>query len=209
MRAPLVERSGRLDGPPAGTRRVLRPAVFIDKDGTLVENVPYNVDPARLRFMPQAGRVLRRLADAGFALVVVSNQSGIARGLFTAADLLRLEAALRLRLLEAHGVDLDAMLSCPHLPDARGAPACACRKPAPGLLLQAAALLALDLRRSWMIGDTLDDVEAGHRAGCRALLFDSGGETLWRAGPLREPQQRVTHWSTAGALILADARGWR
>ena len=209
MNVQHVEHSSRPERPPASRRTTWRPAVFLDKDGTLVENLPYNVDPARLRFMPQAGPVLRQLAAAGFALVLVSNQSGLARGYFTADDLSRLEAALRQRLLDQHGVHLDAVRWCPHAPDAEGAPRCPCRKPAPGLLLQAAQALALDLRRSWMIGDTLDDVEAGHRAGCRALLFDSGGETLWRPGPLREPQQRVKHWATAGALILADARGWR
>jgi len=178
-----------------------RPALFIDKDGTLVENVPYNVDPARLRLMPGAGAVLARLAGAGFALVLVTNQSGIARGLFSHADFARLEQALRRQLLDASGVRLDGVLLCPHLPALDGHPACHCRKPAPGLLVRAAAQLQLDLARSWMIGDTLDDVEAGHRAGCRSLLFDSGGETQWRREPLRMPEHQVRHWAEVEALV--------
>ena len=184
-------------------RRPWAPALFLDKDGTLVEDVPYNVDPDRLQFMPGAGAALARLAAAGFALVMITNQSGIGRGLFTRAAFDRLEQALRHRLRESDGVELDSVLLCPHLPDAGGDPACHCRKPAAGLLLQAATLLKLDLTRSWMVGDTLDDVEAGHRAGCRSLLFDSGGETEWRMSPLREPEHRVRQWSELAALLLA------
>ncbi len=189
--------------PPLPHRRapLRRPALFIDKDGTLVENVPYNVDPAHLRLMPGAGAVLARLAAAGFALVLITNQSGLARGLFTYADFARLEQALRQLLLSSSGVSLDGVLLCPHLPALDGHPACSCRKPAPGLLVRAAWLLKLDLARSWMIGDTLDDVEAGHRAGCRSLLFDSGGETLWRLDALRKPEHRVRNWAEVEPLI--------
>jgi len=188
------------------SRRPWAPALFLDKDGTLVEDVPYNVDPAQLRFLPGAGAALARLAAAGFALVMITNQSGIGRGLFTRAAFERLEQALRQRLREAHGVELDGVLLCPHLPDASGDPACHCRKPAAGLLLQAATLLKLDLTRSWMVGDTLDDVEAGHRAGCRSLLLDSGGETVWRMSPLREPEYRIRHWSELEAVLLTPER---
>ncbi|MBB2487640.1 HAD-IIIA family hydrolase [Mitsuaria sp. WAJ17] len=185
------------------SRRPWAPALFLDKDGTLVEDVPYNVDPAQLRFKPGAGGALARLAAAGFALVVITNQSGIGRGLFTRAAFDGLEQALRQRLRESDGVELDGLLLCPHLPDSVGAPACRCRKPAAGLLLQAATLLKLDLTRSWMVGDTLDDVEAGHRAGCRSLLLDNGGETVWRMSPLREPDHRIRQWSELEALLLA------
>lgn len=187
-------------------RRPWAPALFLDKDGTLVEDVPYNVDPAQLRFMPGAGATLARLAAAGFALVMITNQSGIGRGLFTRAAFDRLEQALRQRLRESDSVELDDVLLCPHPPDAMGDPACHCRKPAAGLLLQAATQLKLDLTRSWMVGDTLDDVEAGHRAGCRSLLFDSGGETVWRMSPLREPDHRIRHWSELERLLLAQGR---
>lgn len=180
----------------------MRSAVFIDKDGTLVRDVPYNVDPARLAFQPGACAALAQLAEAGFALVVVTNQSGLARGRFTAAQFEQLRAALCERLLE-HGVVLDAFMVCPHAPGADGAPTCACRKPAPGLFLEAARRCRIDLKRSWMVGDILDDVEAGHRAGCRSVLFDSGGETRWLRGPGRTPDARVTTWPEVTRLILA------
>lgn len=161
-------------------------AVFIDKDGTLVEDVPFNVDPALLRFTPGALAALRLLAGAGFVLVVVSNQAGIALGRFDRAALRRLQLALARRLDDA-GIALGGFYICPHAPDADGAPACACRKPAPGMLLAAMATLHLDAAQCWMVGDILDDVEAGHRAGCRSALLDAGNETVWRRGPGRTP----------------------
>lgn len=173
----------------------LRPAVFVDKDGTLVDDVPYNVDPALLRFKPGAPAALAALAAAGYALLIASNQSGLARGFFTRAQFAQLQAALEQRLRDEAGVELLEVLVCPHAPGDDGAPMCLCRKPAPGLLTRAARRHGLDLSRSWMVGDTLDDVEAGHRAGCRSLLFDSGGETLWRPSPLRVPEARATDWS--------------
>lgn len=180
----------------------MRPAVFIDKDGTLLRDVPFNVDPARLSFQPGAAAALSALAQAGFALVVVTNQAGLASGRFSAAQFSRLRLALVQRLRE-QGVRLDAFIVCPHAPGADGAPACACRKPAPGLFFSAARRRGIDLAASWMVGDILDDVEAGHRAGCRSLLFDSGGETLWRAGPGRSPEARVTAWSEVVRFIRA------
>jgi histidinol-phosphate phosphatase family protein len=177
----------------------LRPAVFLDKDGTLVENVPYNVDPERLRFTRGAPAALQRLQRAGYALVVVSNQSGVARGLFDAAALDALLAALKQRLRDEAGVELTDVLVCPHAPDA----GCACRKPSPGLIEAAARKHALDLGRSWMVGDILDDVEAGRRAGCRTVLIEPGGETLWRRSPWRIPHHRCADLSQAAQHVLA------
>lgn len=187
----------------------LRPAVFIDKDGTLVENVPWNVDPARLRFHPGALPSLAALAACGYALAIVTNQSGIAEGRFTEAGFERLRRALETRLRREAEVRLVAFEHCPHAPAPDGAPACACRKPAPGMLLRAAQAHRLDLARSWMVGDTLDDVEAGHRAGARSILLDTQGETLWRRGPGREPDALVTDWDEVVHTILAapDAAG--
>jgi histidinol-phosphate phosphatase family protein len=185
---------------PAGP---LRPCLFIDKDGTLIENVPYNVDPAKLRFMPGAGEALARLARAGLALVIVTNQSGLARGYFTRAQFAQLQDALLKRLRDEAGVVIDDVMLCPHEPDAQGRPACLCRKPAPGMLISAARRHGLDLTRSWMVGDTLDDVEAGRRAGARGLLFDSGGETVWRRSPLRAPDAVFTDWAALAAHVLA------
>lgn len=183
-----------------------RPAVFIDKDGTLVEDVPFNADPARLRFMPAACESLALLAAHGFALVVVTNQSGLALGRFTAQQFGRLQNVLQQRLRDEAGVTLDGFAWCPHAPGPEGEPACPCRKPAPGLLLEAARAHGLDLEQSWMVGDTLDDVEAGRRAGCRALLLDVGGETVWRRAPLRVPHGRCTHWGELARRILGAPR---
>ena len=179
--------------------RPLRPCLFIDKDGTLVENVPYNVDPARLRFMPGAGEALARLQRAGLALVIVTNQSGLALGRFTRAQFVQLQQALLHKLQQEFDVVIDGVEVCPHAPGADGHPACLCRKPAPGLLISAAQHHALDLARSWMVGDTLDDVEAGHRAGSQGLFFDSGDETVWQRSPLREPDASFRDW-----LALAE-----
>ncbi len=180
----------------------LRPAVFIDKDGTLVENVPYNVDPAKLKFMPGAFEALAALSWAGFALVVVSNQSGIGRNIFTRGEFVRLQQVLEQRLLDEAGVRLDDFLVCPHAPDGDERPACTCRKPAPGLLLAAAREHGIDLPSSWIVGDKLDDVEAGRRAGCFSALLDSGGETAWRRSPLRRPDIHCFGWTEVLAAVL-------
>jgi D-glycero-D-manno-heptose 1,7-bisphosphate phosphatase len=168
----------------------MRRAIFLDKDGTLVENVPYNVDPARIRLAPRAGEALRLWHQLGYALVVVTNQSGIALGYFEQSALAGVEAKLR-ELLAAERVPLAGFYHCPHHEQgvvATYAHPCDCRKPQPGMLRCAASELNLDLRQSWMIGDILHDVEAGHRAGCRAVLVDNGGETEWnRDDPLRQP----------------------
>lgn len=182
------------------------PAVFVDKDGTLVEDIPYNVDPARLAFKPGAPQALAALAAQGFMIVVVTNQSGIARGYFTRAQLAALRDALARRLAKEAGVHLAGFQFCPHAPDAWGLPICGCRKPRPGLLLEARWLYGIDLGRSWMVGDTLDDIEAGRRAGCRTLLYDTGGETVWRDTPLRRPLHRTADWAEVARIVLAHAQ---
>jgi D-glycero-D-manno-heptose 1,7-bisphosphate phosphatase len=165
-----------------------RPALFLDRDGTLVEPYHYPSHPEHLRLYPTVGPELRRLQQAGFCLVVVTNQAGLARGYFSDADLQRLHVHL-VGALARWGVRLDAIYHCPHHPDG-AVPAlavrCACRKPRPGMLLQAAADLDVDLRRSWLVGDILDDVEAGARAGCQTVLVDLTTEQR-PAHPLRWP----------------------
>jgi histidinol-phosphate phosphatase family protein len=184
-----------------------RAAIFLDKDGTLVENVPYNVDPAHVRLLPGVLPGLRRLTHAGFALVVVSNQAGVALGRFPRSALDRLAHCLD-DLMHDAGVTILDYLWCTHHPDgtdAAHAVACACRKPQPGLLTAAARRHALALHASWMIGDILDDVEAGRRAGCRAVLVDRGGETEWRRGPLRTPDAIVPRFDHAADFVLQAA----
>lgn len=180
-----------------------QPAVFLDKDGTLVENVPYNVDPARIRLMPGAAEGVAALHAAGFVLVVVSNQPGVGLGLFDAAALEPVRLRLR-DLLERAGARLAGFYFCPHAAGPGGRPACGCRKPAPGLLLRAARDLHLDLASSWMVGDILDDVEAGRAAGCRAVLLDNGGETEWRLSPSRTPHASVPDLKAAVDVISAS-----
>jgi HAD superfamily hydrolase (TIGR01662 family) len=174
------------------TARPLSRAVFIDKDGTLVEDVPHNVDPAHLRIREDAGGALFSLQRAGYRLILVTNQPGI--------------SAL-LERLATFGVVLDGIYHCPHHPSVSdGARACDCRKPLPGLLQRAAQVHGIDLASSWMIGDILDDVEAGRRAGCRTILLDVGSETEWVDGPLRRPDHIAHTLRDAADHILADRR---
>ena len=179
-----------------------RAAIFIDKDGTLVVDEPYNVDPERVRLTPHAIEGLRLLASLGYLLVLITNQPGIAMGRFDWDALYRLRQGLQ-RLLASHGVWLAGFYACPHAPSPEGDPDCACRKPEPGLFEQAARDLRIDLDASWMVGDILDDVEAGHRAGCRAVLLDVGNETVWRDGPGRTPDLRAADLLDAARQIAA------
>ena len=181
-----------------------RPAVFIAKDGTLLVPDPDEPDPALLRFTDHAIEGLRLLRDAGFALVVVTHQPGIAQQRFTRQAFARVESALVARLA-GEGIPLDGFHLCPHAAELRPGGACLCRKPAPGLLRQAAIAHRLNLPDSWMVGDVLDDVEAGHRAGCRSVLVDGGHETAWRQSPLRVPDHRCADLRDAARFILAAA----
>jgi histidinol-phosphate phosphatase family protein len=164
-------------------------AIFLDKDGTLLEDVPYNVDPDAMKLAPGAREALAIFADVGALIFVISNQCGVARGRFEIGALDDVEARLH-ELVASCGATLSGVYWCPHDTQGSVAPynrACDCRKPAPGMLLSAAREHDLALDRSWFIGDILDDVEAGRRAGCRTVLIDNGNETVWRRGPLREP----------------------
>jgi D-glycero-D-manno-heptose 1,7-bisphosphate phosphatase len=187
--------------------RGVRPAVFLDKDGTLIVNVPYNADPALVRFTPGALDGVQRLHAAGWPIVIVTNQSGLATGRFDLAQYRQLQRAVRDRLRDEAGVELTGWYTCPH---ARAdPPACACRKPQAGLLRQAAGEHGLDLARSWMVGDILDDVEAGRRAGCRTVLLDVGHESEWRHAPEREPHHRCADLREVADVILADGAAAR
>ncbi|MEC8494231.1 MAG: D-glycero-beta-D-manno-heptose 1,7-bisphosphate 7-phosphatase [Planctomycetota bacterium] len=153
-----------------------RPAVFLDRDGTLNVEVDYLADPARFELLPGAAEGLARLAAAGFALVVVTNQSGVARGLLDEDVLARIHDRMAADLA-AHGVTLDLVLYCPHHPtEGSGAHRadCSCRKPRPGMLLEAAGRLELDLHASWCIGDSLRDLEAAAAVGARGVLVRTG-----------------------------------
>lgn len=176
----------------------VRAAIFIDKDGTLIENVPYNVDPHKIALAPGAGPALRRLQDMGFVLIVVTNQPGVARGLIAEDALPGVNARLDALLLP-HGVRLTGFRYCPHDHETR----CTCRKPMPGMLLDAAREHGITLSESWMIGDILDDVEAGKRAGCRSVLIDNGNETEWVMSTWRVPDVRVSDLHAAALRIAS------
>lgn len=182
-----------------------RKAVFLDKDGTLIENVPYNVDPERITLLPGTIEGLQLMHAAGYDLVVITNQSGVARGYFTEEQLEAVETHLR-ETFARHDLPLQGFYYCPHHPDGvvpQYAVTCDCRKPAPGMLLQAARELAIDPSRSWYIGDILNDVEAGRRAGIRTILMDSGGETEWELTPDRLPHHVAGSLAEAGRIIAA------
>lgn len=151
--------------------RALRPAAFLDRDGTLIEEREYLADPAAVALLPGAVAGLRALRDRGYALVVVTNQSGIARGLFTEAEFLRVQARVEV-LLAAEGVRLDGVYFCPHHPE-HGGP-CECRKPGLGLYRRAAGELGLDLGGSLFVGDRGTDVEPARALGGRGVLVRTG-----------------------------------
>lgn len=183
-------------------------AIFLDKDGTLINDVPYNVDPSLIRLAAGATEGLRRLHASGFRLIVISNQSGIARGFFSEEAMTGVHDRIR-QLLAELGVPLTGFYYCPHHPSgtvARYAVACDCRKPQPGLILQAARAHGIALADSWFIGDILDDVEAGRRAGCRTLMIDAGHETLWERSPMRWPDLQAGDLAEAARLIAPAAR---
>ncbi len=181
-------------------------AVFFDKDGTLVQNLPYNVNPDRIRLAPKAAKALRLLHQSGYRLVVASNQSGVARGYFKEDALKAVEERLRALLKEEAGAPLEGFYYCPHHPEGlvpEYTIACHCRKPEPGMLLKAAYELDIDLTQSWMVGDILNDVEAGNRAGCRTILIDNGNETEWALSSYdRQPDFIVTDLLEAARAIL-------
>lgn len=180
------------------------PAILLDRDGTLVEPRHYPRSRAELVLYPGLGPGLRRLQAAGWKLALITNQSGVARGLLSEDDLADMHAYLADELA-AMDVRLDGVFYCPHHPDGTRAPfniTCGCRKPRPGMLREAARALDLDLGRSWFVGDILDDVEAGNRAGCHTILVDIGSESA-PTSALRTPTAVAR--STAHALEIVAA----
>jgi mannose-1-phosphate guanylyltransferase len=153
-----------------------RKAVFLDRDGTVIEHVRYLASPGDVRLLPGAAEALVRLRASGYATVLITNQSAIARGVITAADLYEIHEEM-CRQLAQEGAVLDAIYHCPVAPqgDDRTQVEHPDRKPGPGMLIKAANELSLDLAQSWMIGDMISDVLAGQNAGCRgSLLVESG-----------------------------------
>jgi histidinol-phosphate phosphatase family protein len=153
-----------------------RPAVFLDRDGTLNENLAYLTRPEEMRLLPGVGAALNDLRAAGFVCVVVTNQSAVGRGMMSETDLERIHEEMT-RQLAAVGATLDAIYAATSLVDHPD------RKPAPGMLLRAAADLGLDLANSWMIGDSARDILAGQRAGCKGCVLVRTGHPLDEKAP--------------------------
>jgi histidinol-phosphate phosphatase family protein len=180
--------------------------VFLDKDGTLIDDVPYNVDPGRIRLAPGVLGGLSKLHAAGYRFIVVTNQSGVARGYFPESALIEVESRLR-ELLAQGGVPLERFYYCPHHPDGivlDYAVDCSCRKPAPGLVLRASEEWNVDLRHAWLVGDILNDVECGRRAGVRTILIDNGNETEWMLSPQRQPHFTAANLLEAARIMLEE-----
>lgn len=181
-----------------------RPAVFLDRDGTIIEQVHYLSDPDKVRLLPDAGPSLRRLRDAGYALVAITNQSAIGRGWITVEQYDRVNDEM-IRQLDAEGVTLDGIYYCPEAPSGedRTAVTHGDRKPGPGMLIRAARDLGLDLSRSWMVGDMISDVLAGINAGCRGSFLVETGKKMTEDEALAVPGLTVLpHLSSAADVIL-------
>lgn len=152
-------------------------AVFLDRDGVLIEDVDLLTSPDEIRVLGGVPQALRSLEQAGFRLIVISNQTVVARGLATEEDVCAMNAEVERHLIEAGGPRLDGFYFCPHHPKATllvYRVACECRKPRPGLLVQAAREHDLDLTTSFVVGDRITDILAGASVGCRTVLVQTG-----------------------------------
>lgn len=174
-------------------------AVFIDKDGTLIKDVPYNVDLRLIEFEDYVFESLRRIQKQGYYLIIISNQPGIALGYFNETELEKVAKKIEKGLLE-QSVALNGFYYCPHSAESQ----CMCRKPRPGLLFKAAKDMQIDLSASWMIGDILHDVEAGKRSGAKTILLDRGNETEWLYNECRKPDFLVKNFKEATDVILTN-----
>lgn len=172
-----------------------RAAVFLDRDGTICEEAGYLNHESRFRMFPFAAGAIRRLNEAGLPVIVVSNQSGVARGYFP-ESLVHSVNELMVKQLESAGARIDGVYYCPH----SGADGCECRKPKPGMLRRAAVEHSLDLRRSFIVGDRYGDVELANRAGARGILVRTGygeGELAWHSAK----------WPAPPSFVAADLSG--
>lgn len=179
-------------------------AIFIDKDGTLIKDVPYNVNPALIKLENDVGPALKVLQQEGFKLFIISNQSGVARGYFKEDDLNAVSEKIN-EILSSYHVDIAGFYYCPHHPEGvieKYAIECDCRKPKAGLIIKASEENAIDVSGSWMIGDILNDVEAGNKAGCKTILIDNGNETEWIINAQRQPTYMVKNFKEAAEIIL-------
>ena len=174
-------------------------AVFVDRDGTICFDRHYLADPDGLELIPTVAEGIWKLNEAHIPVIVVTNQSGIARGKFDEKRLGEIHARLR-EMLAAEGAHLDDIFFCPHMPDA----GCMCRKPAPGMLLDAAAKHGIDLKRSFVIGDRMMDIELAHKVGAKAVLVVEPGDQYDVGSEKKRSKERPDGETST----LADAVDW-
>lgn len=175
---------------------IRRRAVFLDRDGTLIEEVDFLSKVEDLRFFPFTESAVARLKERGFLVIVVTNQSGVARGLFSEDAVGEIHESIQ----EHVGGKIDAFFHCPHMPDA----GCECRKPATGMIERARDLFDIEMEGSWMVGDKALDVMTGHNAGLRTALVETGyGAEHVRSLP-KSPDVVASDLDKAVEAILKD-----
>ena len=177
-----------------------RPLILLDRDGTINAEVDYLSRPEQLQLLPGACTGLRRLAQAGFSLAIVTNQSGVGRGYFTTEGLGQIHHALTAQL-GAEGICLAGIFHCPHRPEEK----CACRKPEPGLALQAATALGGDLFRSFVVGDKECDVALGKNVGARTVLVRTGYGEQYDFTRSPRPDAVVANLEEAALWIMQES----
>lgn len=171
-------------------------AIFLDRDGVLNFDPPYIIDPSQIVILPGVSLALKKLKELGFLLIIISNQSLVARGLLTKSKLQTIDQLLK-KMLRRNGVFLSKSYYCLHHPDFTGN--CLCRKPQPGLLLKAIKELKIDIKKSWVIGDKITDLEAGRKAGCPSLILVPGNLKTW------DKEKQVYPYQFYTAVNLVEA----
>jgi D-glycero-D-manno-heptose 1,7-bisphosphate phosphatase len=189
--------------------KVSRPAVFLDRDGTLIEDVGYLSDPSQVRVYRGAVPALRALRAAGYLLFIVTNQSGVARGYFPESAVKKVHRSIQERL-KLKGARIDGFYYCPHYPGAivkAYSKVCPCRKPKPGMVRQALKAFSVDLKKSYMVGDKLDDLHLASRAGLAGAYLvrtGNGRRSERELKKLKEKFPVVQGLARAAAAILSQ-----
>jgi D-glycero-D-manno-heptose 1,7-bisphosphate phosphatase len=184
----------------------MRTVIFLDKDGTLIDDLPYNVDPRRIRLAPGAHEALGIWADKGWPIAIITNQSGVARGYFTLDELGAVARHLA-SVIRDGGGEWGGFYACPHLPGGVNEYAmdCDCRKPAPGLIREAAERLGARPEDCWFIGDTWMDMAAGRAVGCRTILVGREWRDASSYPAEAQPDHAVPDLAAAAAITVSDS----
>lgn len=183
---------------------MLNRAVFLDRDGVIIADTGYIDSVKRVFFLPGVAENLKKLKEKGFMLVIITNQSGVARGYFSEHTLKGINKNI-LDRLKTQGVEINGVYFCPHHPEGKikeYALQCNCRKPLPGMILQAAKELSIDINTSFLVGDSERDILAGKRAGCQTILLKNPGKEL---NSNIKPDKIVENLQQAVEFILKEA----